>query len=73
MARFKLFSRSRPPSLGELLGISQAERQVSRKHHLRIVHDPMSPLKNAERLAKRHRSYYSEPMKLVRLLRRLFR
>ena len=73
MARFKLFSRSLPPSLGELLGISQAERQVSRTHHLRIVHDPMSPLKNAERMAKRHRSYYSEPMKLVRFLRRLLR
>ena len=45
MARFKLFPRHRRPSLGELLGISQAERQVSRKHHLRIVLDPMSPLK----------------------------
>jgi hypothetical protein len=32
MARFKLFPRNRRPSLGELLGISQAERQFSRKH-----------------------------------------
>jgi hypothetical protein len=40
MARFKLFPRYRRPSLGELLGISQAERQVSRKYHLRIVRDP---------------------------------
>jgi hypothetical protein len=45
MARFKLFPRYRRTSLGELLGISQAERQVSRKYHLRIVRDPMSPLK----------------------------
>ena len=73
MARFKLFPRSGRPGLGELLGISQAERQVSRKHQLRIVHDPMSPLKNAERRAKRHGGYNSEPMKLVRFLRRLFR
>jgi hypothetical protein len=57
MARFKLFPRYWRPSLGELLGISQAERQVSRKHHLRIVHDPMSPLKNAERSAKRRAGY----------------
>jgi len=37
MARFKLFPRDRRPSLGELLGISQAGRQVSRKHHLRLM------------------------------------
>src|SRR6478609_996768 len=43
MARFKLFPRYRRPSLGELLGISQAERQVSRKYHLRIVRDPVLP------------------------------
>jgi hypothetical protein len=72
MARFKLFPRRRP-SLGELLGISQAERQVSRKHHLRIVHDPMSPLKNAERRAKRRAGYYSALMQVARFLRRLFR
>ncbi len=73
MARFKLFPRFRRPSLGELLGISQAERQVSRKHHLRIVLDPKSPLKNAERLAKRRAGNYSLPMMFARFLRRLFR
>ena len=56
MARFKLFPCYRRPSLGELLGISQAERQVSRKHHLRIVRDPMSPLNNAQGRAKRRRA-----------------
>jgi len=60
MARFKLFSRSGRPSLGELLGISQASRQVSRRHHLRIVRDPMSPLKNVL-------------IQLTGFLRRLFR
>jgi hypothetical protein len=73
MARFKLFPRYRRPSLGELLGISQAERQVSRKHHLRIVRDPMWPLKNAERRDQRRAGYYSPPMKFARFLRRLFR
>ena len=72
MARFKLFPRSRRPSLGELLGISQAERQVSRKHHLRIVLDPMSPLKNAERRGQRRAGYYSAPLMFARFLRRLF-
>ena len=73
MARFKLFPRDRRATLGELLGISQASRQVSRKYHLRIVHDPMSPLKNAERRGKQRVGYFSAPMKFVRFLRRLFR
>jgi hypothetical protein len=73
MARFKLFPRSRRLSLGELLGISQASRQVSRKHHLRIVRDPMSSLKNAERRAKHRAGYDSVLRQLARFLRRLFR
>ena len=73
MARFKLFPRNRRPSLGELLGISQASRQVSRKHHLRIVRDPMSPLKNAQRRAKQRPSYYNHLMQVAKFLRRLFR
>jgi hypothetical protein len=74
MARFKLFPRDRRPSLGELLGISQSSRQVSRKHHLRIVLDPMSPLKNAQRRATRRSGYYySPPMMFARFLRHLAR
>jgi hypothetical protein len=33
----------------------------------------MSPLKNAERCAKRRAGYYSPPMQLAKFLRRLFR
>jgi hypothetical protein len=66
MARFKLFPRSRRPGLGELLGISQ----VSRKHHLRIVRDPMSPLKNPDISA--NAGFSRGPMKLVGFLRGLF-
>ena len=73
MARFQFFPRSQRPSLGELLGISQASRQVSPKYHLRIVLDPLSPLKNAQRQAERRASYYSPPMMFARFLRRLFR
>ena len=73
MVRFKLFPRYRRPSLGELLGISQAARQVSRKHHLRIVLDPMSPLKNAQRSVKRRAGHSSPPTMFARFLRRLFR
>jgi hypothetical protein len=73
MVRFKLFPRDRRPSLGELLGISQASRQVSRKHHLRIVLDPMTPLKNASRRAKRRGRFSSLTVMVTRFLRRLFR
>jgi hypothetical protein len=73
MGRFKLFPRNRRPSLGELLGISQASQQVSRKYQLRIVLDPMSPLKSAQRRAKRRGGYYSPPLMFARFLRRLFR
>jgi hypothetical protein len=73
VVRFKLFPRYRRPSLGELLGISQRERQVSRKYHLRIVRDPFSPLSNAERRAKRRVGYYSAGAKFARWLLRLFR
>ena len=71
MARSHLFPRSRQPSLGDLLGSSQAERQVSRKHTLRIVHDPLPPLKNAERQAECRAGYSTAPMKLARFLGRL--
>ena len=71
MARSHLSPRSRPPSLGELLGSSQAQRQASRKHTLRIVHDPLPPLKHAEHQAERRAGYYTAPMKLARFLGRL--
>jgi hypothetical protein len=73
MARFRIFQHSRRPSLGELLGISQASHQVSRKYRLRIVRDWMSPLEDAQRRAKRRSGYYSPAMMFARFLGRLFR
>jgi hypothetical protein len=72
MARFKIFPHSRRPSLGELLGISQASHQVSRKYQLRIVRGSMSPLEDAQRRAKRRKGYFTPPMMFARFLR-LFR
>ena len=39
MPLFRLFPRYRKPSLGELLGSSQAKRNVSRKYKLHIMRD----------------------------------
>ena len=55
------------------LDIIQASRQVSLEYHLRVVREPMWPLKNTERRAKQHAGYFSPPMQLARFLRRLFR
>jgi hypothetical protein len=49
------------------LAFSQAERQVLRKYHLRIVRDPMPSLNNAERRA----GCYGPLSQLAGFLRRL--
>jgi hypothetical protein len=49
MSPFNFFPRYRRPSLGEVLGTTQAKRRISRKYHLRALTDPTAPLKNAER------------------------
>lgn len=74
MARgFNLFPRYRRPSLGEILGTTQAKRRVSRKYHLATLRDPMTPVKNMERRAKRSVGYYSGPMKALRFVLRLLK
>ena len=71
MARFHLFPRDYKPSLGELLGSSQADHQVSRTHTIRIVRDPLTPPTPTELWAPRHVGAGGEPRKLARLLGRL--
>ena len=64
--RFRLFPRYRRPSVGEILGTTQAKRQVSRRLGLRFWRDPSTPIRNLQRRAKRRAGYYSEPVKAVR-------
>jgi hypothetical protein len=66
--RFRLFPRYRRPSLGEILGTTQAKRRISRKLGLATLRDPSTPIKNVGRRAKRRAGYYSEPAKMVRHL-----
>jgi hypothetical protein len=72
MVGFRLPPRYRRPSLGEFTGITQSRRRLSRKHHLRTLLDPASPLKNAERRIKYRMGYYSEPAKFARFVLRFF-
>lgn len=63
--------RYRRPALGELLGITQLKRRLSRTYSLaRLRHPIQTPLTNLERRVKRRAGYYSEPMKLLRFLLR---
>ena len=62
----KLFPRYRKPSLGSLLGVTQAKRKISRDLGLATLRDPTTPIKNAERRLLRKAGYYSEPMKMAR-------
>lgn len=64
--QFRLFPRYRRPSLGELLGTTQAKRRISRKYGLATLRNPTTPIKNLQRRAKRRVGYYSEPAKLAR-------
>jgi hypothetical protein len=52
-------------------GSSQAERQVSRKHRIRIVREPLAPPTTTEPWASRHAGVGDEPRKLARFLERL--
>ena len=63
---FKIFPRYRRPSLGSLLGVTQAKRNISRKLGLATLRDPTTPLKNLERRELRKVGYYSEPLKAAR-------
>jgi hypothetical protein len=64
--QFRLFPRYRRPSIGELLGTTQAKRRISRRFGLATLRDPTTPVKNLERRTKRRVGYYSEPAKLAR-------
>jgi hypothetical protein len=51
--RFRLFPRYRRPSVGELLGTTQAKRRLSRRLGLAVSREPGTPIKNWQRRAKR--------------------
>jgi hypothetical protein len=71
MARIRLFPHARTPSLGELLGSSQAVHQISRQHTIRIARDPFAPFNTAEFQAKRRAGSHVGPIQVARLLGRL--
>lgn len=65
--------RYRRPSLKTALGITRAKKRMNRRLGITAVMRPLRARKNYERRVKRRLGYYSEPMKMFRLIRRLLR
>ncbi len=65
--------RYRRPSWKTLLGATKAKHRIKRAAGITAVQRPFRAPKNLERRVKRRMGYYSEPMKFLRFLRRLFR
>ena len=65
--------RYRRPSLRSVLGITRAKKRMNRRLGITAVMRPVRARKNYERRVKRRLGYYSVPMKMFRLIRRLLK
>ncbi len=65
--------RYRRPSLKTALGITRAKRRLKRQLGITAVMRPYRAPGNYKRRALRRVGYYSTPMKMFRLIRRVFR
>lgn len=65
--------RYRKPSLKTVLGITKAKRQLRKDLGLWGTSKLANPVASLKRKAKRELGYESEPLKLFRFLRRMFK
>ncbi len=65
--------RYRKPSWKTVLGITRAKKRAKRRLGITAVMRPLRARQNYERRVKRRLGYYSEPMKMLRLIRRLLK
>ncbi len=65
--------RYRRPSLKNILGITKAKKHAKKKLGITAAMRPFRARENAKRRALRRVGYYSEPMKMLRLIRRLLK
>jgi hypothetical protein len=71
MAHFKVFPRYRRPSLKTALGITRAKRRFRQATGYYALTRPFRAPTNFKRRVLRRTGYYSQPMKLLRFLRRI--
>jgi len=65
--------RYRKPSIKTLLGITKAKRKLKRDLGIYKVTKYTNAPKNMKTRLKRKAGYYSEPMKIFRFIKRLFK
>ncbi len=65
--------RYRKPSLKTILGLTKAKRRLKKELGIYEVTKYTNATKNAKQRIKRKLGYYSEPMKLLRFIHRLFK
>jgi hypothetical protein len=63
--------RYRRPSLKTMLGITKAKKRVKRRLGITALLRPFRAPGNFKRRVLRRIGYYSEPMKMLRFLRRM--
>ncbi len=65
--------RYRKPSLKTLLGLTSAKKKVKKDLGIYEITKVLNTPKNAKRRFKRSIGYESEPMKIFRFIKRLFK
>jgi hypothetical protein len=67
------FIRYRRPSVNTVLGITQAKKRLNRQLGITAIKRPFRAPGNYKRRVLRRMGYYSEPMKFMRFLGRMFK
>ncbi len=72
MARMR-FIRYRRPSVNTVLGITSTKKRKNRQLGINAVKRPFRAPGNMKRRMLRHAGYYSEPMKFMKFMGRIFK
>ena len=65
--------RYRRPSVKTMLGVTRAKKRLNRQLGITAVKRPFRAPGNMKRRVLRRAGYYSEPMKFMRFMRRIFK
>ena len=65
--------RYRKPSVKSMLGVTKAKKNINRSLGITAIKRPLRAPGNMERRMLRRAGYYSEPMKFMRFLGRIFK
>jgi hypothetical protein len=65
--------RYRKPRVKTVLGVTKAKKRMNKSLGITAVKRPLRAPGNMERRMLRHAGYYSEPMKFMRFLGRIFK